>query len=120
MIVFNILCCLAFLYFAYLNLNDPDAWLWVTIYLYSAALCGLSVFGKHFPVLYLIGIAGYLVYALILFFIKDGVWDWITRYRMQNIVESMKAEKPWIEQTREFLGLLIITTALAINYFVYR
>jgi hypothetical protein len=29
----------------------------------------------------------------------------------------MKAEKPWIEKTREFFGLLIITGALAVDYF---
>jgi hypothetical protein len=28
----------------------------------------------------------------------------------------MKAEKPWIEKTREFFGLLIITGALIIDY----
>jgi hypothetical protein len=32
----------------------------------------------------------------------------------------MKAEKPWIEKTREFFGLLIITGALAIDYFCFR
>ncbi|HVB03028.1 MAG TPA: transmembrane 220 family protein [Chitinophagaceae bacterium] len=120
MIIFNIICSLAFCYFAYLNLNDPDAWLWVSIYLYAAGICGLSVFGKHVVLLDLIGITGYLLYALILFFIRDGVWDWIVRYHMGNIMETMKADKRWIEQTREFFGLLIITAALAINFFVYR
>jgi hypothetical protein len=30
----------------------------------------------------------------------------------------MQATKPYIEQTREFFGLLIISAALAMNYFV--
>jgi hypothetical protein len=29
----------------------------------------------------------------------------------------MKAEKPWIEETREFFGLVILTVVLAIDYF---
>jgi len=120
MIIVNIIFCLAFLYFAYLNLNDPDAWLWVSIYLFAALCCGAAVFGKYFPVAYLIGIAVYLIYAVRLFFVKDGVWDWITKYKSQSLVETMQATKPWIEQTREFFGLLIITGALLINYFVYR
>jgi hypothetical protein len=28
----------------------------------------------------------------------------------------MKAEKPWIEESREFFGLLIILIVLGINY----
>jgi hypothetical protein len=30
----------------------------------------------------------------------------------------MKATKPYIEQAREFFGLLIISAALAMNYFI--
>jgi len=32
----------------------------------------------------------------------------------------MKATKPWIEQTREFFGLLIIIIALLLNYYFSR
>lgn len=120
MIVLNIIFFLAFLWFAYLNLNDPDAWLWVSIYLFATLCCGAAVLGFYFPVAYLIAIAFYLAYALVLFFKKDGVWSWITRYKMENIAETMQTTKPWIEQTREFFGLLIISGALLINYFVYR
>jgi len=120
MAVLNGIFCLAFLWFAYLNLNDPDAWLWVTIYLFAAAPCGASVFGFHYPVAYLVAIAFYLAYALVLFFVNDGVWAWITRHRMQNIAATMQATNPWIEKTREFFGLLIISGALLINYFVFR
>jgi len=119
MIVFNIIFGLAFIYFAYLNLNDPDAWLWVSIYLVAAAGCLAAVFGYYFPTLYLVVTAFYLVYAIFLFFTKDGAWDWFTKYRMQNIAASMQATKPWIEKTREFFGLLIISGVLLINYFMY-
>ncbi len=120
MIVINIIFCLAFIYFAYLNLNDPDAWLWVSIYLFAAACCGAAVFGRYFPTAYLILIAFYLIYAVFLFFTKDGTLDWFTKYRMENIAASMQATKPYIEKTREFFGLLIVSGALLINYFVYR
>jgi len=46
------------------------------------------------------------------------VRDWIMKYRSPSLVESMQATKPYIEKTREFFGLLIISGALAINYFV--
>ncbi|MDP4285110.1 MAG: transmembrane 220 family protein [Bacteroidota bacterium] len=117
LIILNAFFCLAFAAFAYVNLNDKDAWLWVSIYMVASVCCGLVVFGKYYPVVYLIAIAFYLIYAIILFFTKDGVWDWITKYKKESIVQSMQATKPYIEQTREFFGLLIISAALAINYF---
>jgi hypothetical protein len=117
LIILNIIFCLAFAAFAYVNFNDKDAWLWVTIYLVASVFCGLAVFEKYFPVVYLVAIAFYLLYAIRLFFIKDGVKDWIVKYHNPSLVESMQATKPYIEQTREFFGLLIISAALAINYF---
>jgi hypothetical protein len=116
LLILNITFCLAFLVFAYLNLNDVDPWLWVPIYLSAAVCCGLVVFGKYYPIVYLLLMAFYLIYALILFFIKDGVRDWLTKYKKESIVQSMQATKPYIEQTREFFGLLIITGALLIDY----
>lgn len=90
----------------------------VSIYLVASVCCGLAVFEMYFPVVYLMAIAFNLVYAIRLFFIKDGVKDWILKYRSPSLVESMQATKPYIEQTREFFGLLIISGALAMNYFV--
>jgi uncharacterized membrane protein YfcA len=117
-IIINVIFCLAFLVFAYLNLNDIDWYLWVPIYLAVAACCGLAVFGKYYPNIYL-GLTGfYLVYAIILFFAKDGVRDWIFKYKKPSLVETMQAEKPFIENTREFFGLLIISAALIIDYIV--
>jgi hypothetical protein len=115
--ILNIVFLVSFLLFAYVNLNDPDAWLWVTIYMVAAICCGLAIFKRYYPVVYLVAIAFYLVYAVQLFFSRDGVWDWITKYKTPSIVETMQATKPYIEKTREFFGLLIISGALAIDYF---
>jgi hypothetical protein len=118
LIIVNVIFCLAFLYFAYLNLNDVDPWLWVPIYLSASACCGLVCFHMYYPVIYLLLMAFYLIYATILFFAKDGVRDWLFKYNRASLVETMKAEKAYIEQTREFFGLLIITGALLIDYLV--
>lgn len=120
MIVLNIIFCLAFLLFAWFNLNDPDAWLWVSIYLLGALCCGAAVFGLYYPLAYVILAVLYLVYACERFFTKDGVWDWMTKYKMPSIAASMQAKKPWIEKTRECFGLMIVAAVLLINYFVYR
>jgi hypothetical protein len=115
--ILNCIFLVSFLLFAYVNLNDPDAWLWVTIYMVAAVCCGLAIFKKYYPVVYLAAIAFYLVYAVRLFFSTDGVLDWIRKYKTPSIVETMQATKPYIEKTREFFGLLIISGALAIDYF---
>ena len=118
LLILNIIFTISFLGFAYVNLNDPDAWLWVSIYMIATVFCVLAIFKKFYPVLYLFTMGFYLAYAAWIFFSRDGVRDWITKYKRPSIVETMQAEKPYIEKTREFFGLLIITGALAINYFV--
>lgn len=115
--IFNLVCCLLFVFSAALQYNDPDPYWWIPIYLYGAILCWLAFRGQFFPRAYLFGIIIYLTYATYLFFTKDGVWDWITKHNAEDITATMKAEKPWIEDAREFFGLLILTVVLAINYF---
>ena len=116
--VLNIFFLLAFLVFAYLNLNDKDAWLWAPIYGVAGICCGLAAFKIRYPSLYLALIGLYLLYGVVLFFSKDRVLDWIMKYRTPSLVETMQATKPYIEKAREFFGLLIISAALAMNYFV--
>ncbi len=118
--ILNGFFCISFVLFAYVNLNDKDSWLWVPIYMVAAICCGLAVFKYYYPLIYLVAIAFYLIYAIQLFFAKDGVRDWIVVYKKPSIVESMQATKPYIEKTREFFGLLIISGALAINYFIVK
>ena len=118
LIILNIIFCIAFIGFAYVNLNDKDSWLWIPIYMVASVCCGLAAFNLYYPFIYLGAIVFYLVFAVILFFAKDGVRDWLMKYRRPSIVESMQATKPYIEKTREFFGLLIVSAALAMNYFI--
>jgi Transmembrane family 220, helix len=114
--IFNLICCVIFILFAALQYNDPDPYVWMPIYLYSAILCWMAFKAKYRLRAYLAGIAVYFVYALYLFFTKDGVWDWFNNHRAENIAQTMQAEKPWIEETREFFGLVILIAVLLINY----
>ncbi len=118
--IFNLLFCLAFIAFAALQYNDPDPYLWVPIYLYAAILCWLAFRDRFYPTAYIIGIVLYTIYAIYKIFDKNGVIDWLTKHRAENIAETMKAEKPWVEETREFFGLAILIIVLLINYFYAR
>ena len=113
---FNLLFCLLFIVSAGLQYNDPDPYVWIPIYGYGAVLCWLAFRGRYYPRAYLAGIAVYTIYAVYLFFAKDGVLDWINEHQVENIAQTMKATKPWIEETREFFGLVILIVVLGIDY----
>ena len=98
-----------------LQYNDPDPYIWVPIYLFAAWLCYLAVKKKYPAVLYFLAIAICGTYATFLLFDKTGVLSWATEHDAENIAQSMKATRPWIEETREFFGLLIIIAVLIAN-----
>lgn len=114
--IFNYTFFLIFLLFAALQYNDPDPYLWIPIYIYAAFFSYQAAKGKYFKKAYAVGITFYLMYAVFLFFTKDGVWDWLNIHQSENLVQTMKAEKPWIEDTREFGGLLIMLFVMITNY----
>ena len=114
--VFNWFFIVTFIIFAGLQYNDPDPYVWMPIYLYAAFLCWQSIRRKFTPVLYWIGFLVYGFYALYKVFDENGLLDWIRKHHAQNIAGTMKAETPWVEETREFFGLVIVITVLLINY----
>ncbi|MBS1598674.1 MAG: transmembrane 220 family protein [Bacteroidetes bacterium] len=114
--IFNFFFCFVFVVFAALQYNDPDPYVWIPIYLYAAVLCALAARKKFYPNAYWLGISVYAVYAVYKFFCKDGVLDWIRIHHEQNIADTMKASTPWVEETREFFGLVILIVVLLIDW----
>jgi hypothetical protein len=114
--IFNIGFCIVFVLFAAVQYNDPDPYIWIPIYLYAAVLCWLAFRNKFYPPAYLLGIAVYALYATYKIFDQNGLIDWITKHHAENIAETMRAEKPWIEEAREFFGLIILIVVLLIDY----
>jgi len=104
----RIFLAILFSLFAYTQFNDPDPLLWISIYGSIAILMVLSIY-KKVPKIVLGIIAGVLiVYAAVLI---PEIISWINK-GMPSIVESMKAEQPHIEYTREFFGIIICLVAL--------
>lgn len=118
--VFNIIFILLFIFCAVLQYNDPDPYIWVPIYLYGAFLCYQAFKKKYNPILYIVGLVVYIGYAVYLFFDKQGVLNWVEEHDAESLTQSMKATKPWIEETREFGGLTILIIVLLINLFWFR
>jgi hypothetical protein len=116
MIRFNQLFVFIFILFAVVQYNDPDPYLWVPIYLFPAVLCFLAAREKFYKNAYTGGFIFYSLYAVYKLLDQNGVIDWMRFHDAANIAATMKAEQPWIEESREFFGLAIILIVLFINY----
>ncbi|MFN7115478.1 MAG: transmembrane 220 family protein [Saprospiraceae bacterium] len=108
----NIILAILFLLFAIVQYNDPDPFVWIAIYGIVAVVCALAAFKKYYIWLILLGLAISAVEATTTI---PGFIEWI-RLGMPNIAETMKAEKPYIEYTRELLGLVLCVGTLIFQY----
>lgn len=113
--ILNAIFAVIFLISAVIQYNDPDPALWVAIYGYGALVCILAFVEKDNRIWHFAGIFVFLIYAVYLFFVTDGVLSWLTQHEAESITGPMAHEKPWIEFTREFFGLLILSFAHFLN-----
>ena len=118
--IFNLIFVFLFVLFAALQYNDPDPYIWVPIYLYAAALCWQASRNKFYPKAFVAGIVVYAAYAVYKIFDQNGLLDWFELHNAENIAETMKAETPWVEETREFFGLVILIAVLLIDFLYAR
>lgn len=116
--IFNTVCCVLFLISAGLQYNDVDALLWIALYGYGAWACYMAARGRYLIWSYVSGIVVYLAFVVYYLIFKHGVIEWLQHHAAKDLVQSMKADKPWIEETREVLGLLILVSVLAVDWIV--
>lgn len=90
--------------FAYLQLNDPDPLLWVLIYMVVALILGFSAFGKRSTYLFW-GVLGTMLIAMVV--LSPGLWQWLMYEPAEDLLYGMSPDRMYIEESREFLGLLI-------------
>lgn len=94
------------------QLNDPDPWAWIALYGLTAAACTFSAFRPLDRRLVLLGLVVILTWMAIL---APAFMDWLEQ-GMPSIGDEMKASHPYIEQVREFLGLLLCGGILIFLY----
>jgi len=114
--ILNAFFALMMAIFAILQYNDPDAWLWIFIYGYVALMAGLSFTAINLKWFIMLGMAGLLAGIGM---DVTGFIDWV-RSGMPSITGQMKAESPFIEVVREFLGLVIALGIMIYLYFYNR
>jgi len=112
--IINILIFLLFALFTGWQFNDPDSFIWVTIYGVVSLIAILKVFGifqRNMVFLIMVALGLYaLVHA-------PYFWEWLTTPNKNEIVGEMVYKKPYIEGTREFLGLVIADLSLAFHLY---
>ena len=112
--VINSLIGILFVVFAAVQYNDPDPFLWIVIYGTVGVISFLKVWGR-FPrnmvLIFLIAVGSYTLIHL------PYVIDWITIENSGNLFTGMSEERPYIEGSREFFGLLMADLSLAFLLF---
>ena len=105
----NWLLCVIFLLFAYVQFNDPDPYVWVVIYGVVALLFGMSNFIVIPKMVLAALISGLVIFSI---FHLGYFIDWLQSENHSELFGEMVYEKPYIERTREFMGLIIAISSL--------
>ena len=111
--ILNSILALMFLTFAFVQVNDPDPALWILIYGAMATLAIMAIFQYH-PSKFLLAILVlFLAYATYTLIYHPGVLEWLRSENKSDIFDDVKKmENLYIEESREFLGLMICIAVL--------
>ena len=100
----NLFLFVLFVLFAVLQLNDIDGELWFSIYFIVSLLCLYNTFKaipKSILILSIIALMTYSAFHFSLFI------DYLNTENKEEIFGEMLYDKPYLEGTREFVGLLL-------------
>ncbi len=108
--IFNFILAVMFLIFAFVQINDPDPVIWILIYGAMAVTCVMAIF-EFYPSKVTVGLLVILI--LYSFVYVPGVIEWLQKDNKALLFDDIaKMQYPYIEQAREFLGLLICVSVL--------
>ncbi len=103
--ILNFILAVMFLIFAFVQVNDPDPVVWILIYGIMAVMCILAIF-EFYPTKVTLGLL--LIMTLYSFTYVPGVIEWLGSDDKTLLFDDIaKMQYPYIEEAREFLGLLI-------------
>ena len=109
--ILNFTLAVMFLVFAFVQVNDPDPVIWILIYGAMAVISIMAIF-EFYPKKVIIGLL--VVYVLYSFVYMPGVLEWLRQDNKALLFDDLaKMQYPYVEQAREFLGLLICIIVLS-------
>lgn len=105
-----------FLLFVIVQFNDPDPLLWIIVYGSMVAISVLSIYNRYPTRIMVIMAAGFLVLTILYF---DGFLDWFHSPDRSLLFDDLaKMQFQYIEEAREFLGLLICLAVLIFYFYL--
>ncbi len=112
--IINFILALTFLLFAFVQINDPDPILWILIYGNMAVLSVLAMFKMRFVYWLVASMVLYSIYAALL---VNSAWVWLQSPDRSLLFDDIaKMQNLYIEETREFLGLIICIVAAVFHF----
>ena len=111
--VVNLVLAGMFLLFAFVQINDPDPVLWILIYGAMAVICILAAFGIYSRIALSLLTVAFVAYAIILL---PGFNEWLQQDDKSVLFDDLaKMDHLYIEESREFLGLMICVVVLVVQ-----
>lgn len=107
----HIILAVLFLLFAAVQFNDPDPLVWILIYGSVSLVAFIKLFLNQLNLNPLIITLVVILSLYALFYIPLFI-EFLSKPGKADLISEMKVTKPWIEGTRELLGLLIAIGAL--------
>lgn len=108
--IIHFILAVMFLTFAFVQVNDPDPVVWILIYGSMAVLSIMAIF-EFYPKKFIIGLLVlFLLYSIVY---VPGVMEWMRKDNKAMLFDDLaKMQFPYIEEAREFLGLVICIAVL--------
>ena len=99
-------------YMVVVQFNDPDPLFWISFYGACALVPVLSFLKVNNKLLFY----GCMVFSIIAIFISlNGAVEYTHHYQEESILQKMSADKPYLEETREFFGVIIALALISIH-----
>jgi hypothetical protein len=111
--IVNLVLAVMFLAFAFVQINDPDPVLWILIYGAMAVICVMAAFNYYrtWAMFFLLG--AFTIYA---FLLLPGMREWLAQEDRSMLFDDIaKMQHPYVEESREFLGLMICMVVLVVQ-----
>ena len=110
--IVNFILAIMFLLFAFVQINDPDPVIWILIYGAMAVLSIMAIF-EFYPTKFTIGLL--VLYAAYSIVYIPGVLEWLRQENKAMLFDDVaKMQYPYVEEAREFLGLVICIIVLIV------
>ncbi|MEO5602275.1 MAG: transmembrane 220 family protein [Cyclobacteriaceae bacterium] len=111
--IVNLLLSVLFLVFAFLQINDPDPAVWILIYGVMAVMCVLVAFGYYYSKVLIVILVVYVAYSVTYL---PSILRWLKADNKSMLFDDIaKMQNLYIEESREFLGLMICVTVLVVH-----